>query len=81
MSYQERLSGAQAPALYAIPCWWYSCVWLRCMKAGRCRFGNAGRAAGGNRRAAGNLDAGLENDVYFQVGLLTVIGLSAKTPS
>ncbi len=51
------------------------------MKAGRYRSGNAGRAAGGNRRAAGNLDARLENDVYFQVGLLTVIGLSAKTPS
>ncbi|SUH13108.1 acriflavin resistance protein F [Salmonella enterica subsp. enterica] len=24
---------------------------------------------------------GLNNDVYFQVGLLTTIGLSAKTPS
>lgn len=24
---------------------------------------------------------GLSNDVYFQVGLLTTIGLSAKTPS
>lgn len=35
------------------------------MKAGRCRFGNAGRAAGGYRRAAGNPMRGLENDVYF----------------
>ncbi|STT03869.1 aminoglycoside efflux pump [Klebsiella michiganensis] len=37
MSYQERLSGAQAPALYAFRCWWCSCAWRRCMKAGRCR--------------------------------------------
>ncbi len=81
MSYQERLSGAQAPALTPFPCWWYSCVWLRCMKAGRAVLGNAGRAAGGNRRAAGNRMRGLENDVYFQVGLLTVIGYRRKTPS
>ena len=53
MSYQERLSGAQAPALYAISLLVvFLCLatWMR----------------------------GLENDVYFQVGLLTVIGLSAK---
>jgi multidrug efflux pump subunit AcrB len=32
------------------------------------------------RRPLATWMRGLENDVYFQVGLLTVIGLSAKTP-
>jgi multidrug efflux pump subunit AcrB len=42
----------------------------------------AGGAAGGavraGRRAADDLGRGLENDVYFQVGLVTLIGLAAK---
>lgn len=33
-----------------------------------------------SERSWQHLDAGTENDVYFGVGLLTVIGLSAKTP-
>ena len=41
--------------------------------------GDAGRAAGrARRRARGDACAGFYNDVYFQVGLLTTIGLSAK---
>ncbi len=27
LSYQERQAGSQAPALYAISCWWCSSVW------------------------------------------------------
>ncbi|BBU82032.1 hypothetical protein EIMP300_34320 [Escherichia coli] len=59
MSYQERLSGAQAPALYAISL----LVVFLCLAAlyeswsVPVVLGNAGRAAGGYRRAAGNLDA------------------------
>lgn len=41
-------------------------------------LGDAGGAAGGDWRPAGDWMRGLENDVYFRVGLLTVIGLSAK---
>ena len=58
MSYQERLSGAQAPALYAISLLVVPLGVIGALLATWMR--------------------GLENDVYFQVGLLTVIGLSAK---
>ncbi len=51
------------------------------MKAVGAVLGNAGRAAGGYRRAAGTWMRGLENDVYFQVGLLTVMVYRRKTPS
>ncbi len=44
-------------------------------------LGNAGRAAGGNRRAVATWMRGLENDVYFQVGLLTSLVYRRKTPS
>ncbi len=79
MSYQERLSGAQAPALYAISL----LVVFLCLAAlyeswSVPVLGNAGRAAGGNRRAAGNLDARAGKRRLLPVGLLTVIGLSAK---
>ncbi len=39
---------------------------------------NAGGTAGCYWRIAGATFRGLTNDVYFQVGLLTTIGLSAK---
>ena len=48
------------------------------MKAGQSVLGHAGGTAWRDRRAARHRMRGLENDVYFQVGLLTVIGLSAK---
>lgn len=71
MSYEERLSGAQAPALYAISLIVCSCAWRRCMKAARfrprscwwCRLGIIGALGATPLR-------GLSNDVYFQVGLL-----------
>ncbi|CAI1103917.1 efflux RND transporter permease subunit [Serratia proteamaculans] len=79
MSYQERLSGNQAPALYAISL----VVVFLCLAALYeswsipfavmlvVPLGVVGALLGATLR-------GLNNDVYFQVGLLTTIGLSAK---
>ena len=79
MSYQERLSGNQAPALYAISL----IVVFLCLAALYeswsipfsvtlvVRLGVIGALLAATLR-------GLNNDVYFQVGLLTTIGLSAK---
>lgn len=79
MSYQERLSGNQAPALYAISL----IVVFLCLAALYeswsipfsvmlvVPLGVVGALMAASLR-------GLENDVYFQVGLLTTIGLSAK---
>ncbi len=79
MSYQERLSGNQAPALYAISL----IVVFLCLAALYeswsipfsvmlvVPLGVVGALLAATLR-------GLENDVYFQVGLLTTIGLSAK---
>ncbi|MGI6903437.1 MULTISPECIES: efflux RND transporter permease subunit [Leclercia] len=79
MSYQERLSGNQAPALYAISL----VVVFLCLAALYeswsipfsvmlvVPLGVVGALLAASLR-------GLNNDVYFQVGLLTTIGLSAK---
>ena len=79
MSYQERLSGNQAPALYAISL----IVVFLCLAALYeswsipfsvmlvVPLGVAGALLAASLR-------GMNNDVYFQVGLLTTIGLSAK---
>ena len=79
MSYQERLSGNQAPALYAISL----IVVFLCLAALYeswsipfsvmlvVPLGVIGALLAASIR-------GLNNDVYFQVGLLTTIGLSAK---
>ncbi|EAQ1358439.1 efflux RND transporter permease subunit [Salmonella enterica] len=79
MSYQERLSGNQAPALYAI----LLIVVFLCLAALYeswsipfsvmlvVPLGVVGALLAASLR-------GLNNDVYFQVGLLTTIGLSAK---
>ncbi|EKQ5162311.1 efflux RND transporter permease subunit [Salmonella enterica] len=79
MSYQERLSGNQAPALYAISL----IVVFLCLAALYeswsipfsvmlvVPLGVVGALLAVSLR-------GLNNDVYFQVGLLTTIGLSAK---
>ena len=79
MSYQERLSGNQAPALYAISL----IVVFLCLAALYeswsipfsvmlvVPLGVLGALLAATMR-------GLENDVYFKVGLLTTIGLSAK---
>src|SRR5471030_1506634 len=79
LSYQERLSGNQAPALYAISL----IVVFLCLAALYeswsipfsvmlvVPLGVVGALIAATLR-------GLSNDVYFQVGLLTTIGLSAK---
>ncbi len=79
MSYQERLSGNQAPALYAISL----IVVFLCLAALYeswsipfavmlvVPLGVVGALLAATLRS-------MNNDVYFQVGLLTTIGLSAK---
>jgi len=78
-SYQEQQAGSQAPALYAISL----LVVFLCLAALyeswsvpfsvmlAVPLGVLGALAAASFR-------GMENDVYFQVGLLTTIGLSAK---
>jgi len=79
LSYQERLSGSQAPVLYAISI----LVVILCLAALYeswaipfsvmlvIPLGVIGALLAATLR-------GLPNDVFFQVGLLTTIGLSAK---
>ncbi|MBK4715501.1 MULTISPECIES: multidrug efflux RND transporter permease AcrD [Tenebrionibacter/Tenebrionicola group] len=79
MSYQERLSGAQAPALYAVSLLVVFLCLAALYESWSIPFSVMLVVPLG---VVGALLAtwlrGLENDVYFQVGLLTVIGLSAK---
>ena len=79
LSYQERMSGSQAPMLYALSL----LIVFLCLAALYeswsiplsvmmvVPIGVLGSLLGANLR-------GMDNDVYFQVGLLTTIGLSAK---
>ncbi|MDR2826385.1 MAG: efflux RND transporter permease subunit, partial [Deltaproteobacteria bacterium] len=79
LSFQEKMSGAQAPMLYAVS----MIVVFLCLAALYeswsipisvmlvIPLGVIGAVGGAYLR-------GLTNDVYFQVGLLTIIGLSAK---
>ena len=75
MSYQERLSGAQAPALYAISLLVVFLCLAALYESWSVPFSVMLVVPLG---VIGALLAtwmrGLENDVYFQVGLLTVIG-------
>ncbi|MFC0139567.1 multidrug efflux RND transporter permease AcrD [Erwinia mallotivora] len=78
-SYQERLTGSQAPALYAISLLVVFLCLAALYESWSIPFSVMLVVPLG---VVGALVAtwarGLENDVYFQVGLLTVIGLSAK---
>ncbi|WP_058959097.1 multidrug efflux RND transporter permease AcrD [Type-E symbiont of Plautia stali] len=78
-SYQERISGSQAPALYAISLLVVFLCLAALYESWSIPFSVMLVVPLG---VVGALVAtwmrGLENDVYFQVGLLTVIGLSAK---
>lgn len=79
LSLQERLSGAQAPALYALSLLVVFLCLAALYESWSVPFSVMLVVPLG---VIGALLAtwlrGLENDVYFQVGLLTVIGLSAK---
>lgn len=79
LSYQERLSGAQAPALYGLSLLVIFLCLAALYESWSVPFSVMLVVPLG---VIGALVAtwlrGLENDVYFQVGLLTVIGISAK---
>ena len=79
LSYEERLAGSQAPALYALSILVVFLALAALYESWSVPFsvmlvvplGVLGAVLATTLR-------GLENDVYFQVGLLTTIGLSAK---
>lgn len=79
LSYEERLAGSQAPALYAISVLVVFLCLAALYESWSIPFavmlvvplGVLGAVAAVTVR-------GLSNDVYFQVGLLTTIGLAAK---
>jgi multidrug efflux pump len=79
ISYEERLTGAQAPALYAISLLVVFLSLAALYESWAVPFsvmlvvplGVIGALLAATGR-------GLSNDVYFQVGLLTTVGLSAK---
>ena len=78
-SLQEKQSGSQAPFLLAL-----SVLVVFLLPRGALReldhpaLGAARRAARHPRRGGGRDLRGLPNDVYFKVGLITIIGLAAK---
>ncbi|ARR49977.1 efflux RND transporter permease subunit [Photobacterium damselae subsp. damselae] len=79
MSYQERLAGSQAPMLYALS----MLVVFLCLAALYESWSVPIAVIlvvplGVLGALATTMFRGLENDVYFQVGLLTTIGLAAK---
>lgn len=79
MSYQERLSSAQAPALYAISLLVVFLCLAALYESWSIPFSVMLVVPLGVLGAVcATWVRGLENDVYFQVGLLTIIGLSAK---
>ena len=79
MSFQERMAGAQAPLLYALSLLVVFLCLAALYESWSVPFsvilivplGVLGALVAATLR-------GLDNDVYFQVGLLTTIGLSAK---
>jgi multidrug efflux pump subunit AcrB len=79
VSYQEKLSGSQAPALYGVSVLFVFLCLAALYESWSLPFsvmlvvplGVIGALAAAWSR-------GLSNDVYFQVGLLTTVGLSAK---
>jgi multidrug efflux pump len=79
LSYQERLSGAQAPALYAISLLVVFLCLAALYESWSIPFSVMMVVPLGVIGAViATWLRGLENDVYFQVGMLTIIGLSAK---
>ena len=79
LSYEERLSGANAPALYAISLLVVFLALAALYESWSIPVSVMLVVPLGVLGAVmATLFRGLENDVYFQVGLLTTIGLSAK---
>ncbi|MBU9866056.1 multidrug efflux RND transporter permease AcrD [Rahnella aceris] len=79
LSYQERLSGSQAPALYAISLLVVFLCLAALYESWSIPFSVMLVVPLGVLGAViATWLRGLENDVYFQVGMLTIIGLSAK---
>jgi HAE1 family hydrophobic/amphiphilic exporter-1/multidrug efflux pump len=79
LSYEERLSGANAPALYAISLLVVFLALAALYESWSIPVSVMLVVPLGVLGAViATLARGLENDVYFQVGLLTTIGLSAK---
>jgi multidrug efflux pump len=79
LSYEERQSSGQAPALYALSL----LVVFLCLAALYESWSIPASVMmvvplGVLGAVAASLTRGLSNDIYFQVGLLTTIGLSAK---
>ena len=78
-SYQERLAGSQAPALYAISILFVFLCLAALYESWSVPFSVIlGVPLGIIGAVLATWLAGLENDVYFQIGLLTTVGLSAK---
>ena len=60
-------------------CWRCSCACRRCTRAGRSRSRCCSRCRSAcSARCSARRLRGMPNDVFFKVGLITVIGLSAK---
>ncbi len=79
LSYQERMSGSQAPALYAISILVVFLCLAALYESWSIPFSVMLVVPLGVIGAVlATWTRGLPNDVYFQVGLLTTIGLSAK---
>ena len=79
LSYEERMSGSQAPALYAVSI----LIVFLCLAALYESWSVPLSVLmvvplGVMGAVAATLARGLTNDVFFQVGLLTTVGLSAK---
>ncbi len=78
-SYQERLSGSQAPALYAVSILFVFLCLAALYESWVVPFSVMLVVPLGIVGAVlATWGAGLANDVYFQIGLLTTVGLSAK---
>ena len=79
LSYQEKLSGSQAPMLYALSLLVVFLCLAALYESWAIPFSVMLIIPLGVIGALGGaMGRGLSNDVYFQVGLLTIIGLSAK---
>lgn len=79
LSYQEKVAGAQAPMLYAISLVIVFLCLAALYESWSIPFAVLLVVPTGVIGAlAGMLLRGMSNDIYFQIGILTVIGLSAK---